>query len=290
MEDTMHNTLERRRIPKASRRMEAVRTMLDLVGRFSPGLAAKIVFELMIRPRRRIGKMRHTLPFLRAVRVGHLEGSLQAYDWPGDRRVLLVHGWDGNSADFVSLIASLSRAGWGGMVYDAPAHGMSDGSTTDFLDLEEAFRGVLSQNGPFDAVVAHSFGAVVALHQLEESGEPIPRRIIAVGAPASLAQSFQVFTEPLHLAPAVWENLDQRIERRLGQSAGKVSAIQASSNLQAEMLFIHDRDDGMVPAEAARRLSRTARQSELMLTSGLGHRGWFQHQPTLDAVVSFLSE
>lgn len=229
------------------------------------------------------------VPALCKRRIEHCSGGLQAYSWPGDRRALLVHGWDASSLDFSVLVPLLARAGWGGFAYDAPAHGRSDGRTTDFLALGRVFNQVIADEGPFEAVICHSFGSVVALHNLAETGALPGAAIVSGGAPTSLKNAFEIFTEPLQLAPRVWAHLDRRITARLGRPSSEFSITRVLRRMEGDVLLIHDHQDGMVPFEAARRLHQAARRADLVQTNGVGHRGWLKHEPTLERVVGFLN-
>lgn len=272
------------------RSLRAVRTALRALGLVAPGLAGALALQLMIRPRRRDGDLMARHRGLTSHRIAHRAGSLQAYSWPGKRRILLVHGWDAAAGDFATIIGRLQDAGWGGLTYDAPAHGRSDGTVTDFLDLGAAFRRALWQHGPFNAILGHSFGAAVVLYQLGQRAEPAPGRLVLGGAPTSLDQIFEIYADRLKLAPAVRRALNAGITSRLGRPAADFSVLAAIGGLSTHCLIVHDRADPLIPVAAAHELTRASGQAQLLQTRGLGHRGWLEDADAFAAILDFLGE
>ncbi len=289
----MVNTVDRKSNNESSAgrhwMVSAVRSFLELVGRVSPRLAGRLVFSMMIRPRRRQAKLTERTSIPESLRIWDNGRNLQAYRWSGSRRVLLVHGWDSSSADFSALIPRLARAGWGGLAYDGPAHGRSDGTNTDFLKLGATFRRMVGEHGPFDAIISHSLGSAIVLDQLAQNDARIPGSIVVGSAPASLDQVFNYYFDQLGLAPEVVENLNWRIARRLGRSADEISMADAIEDLDTEILIVHDREDKYFAINSARRLRNAAREASLIETEGLGHRGWLKDERTLTAIADFLN-
>lgn len=269
--------------------LTAVRSALKLAGLVSARLAGRLVFSMMIRPRRREADLTARTAIPEPLRIRDDGHELQAYQWEGSVRALLVHGWDSSSADFSDLIPRLAEAGWGGLAYDGPAHGRSEGETTDFLRLGSTFRRIVRAHGPFDAVVSHSFGSAVVLDQLAQGEAPVPQSIVVGGAPASLAQVFSYYADQLDLAPEVARDLSRRIEGRLGRSADEIRLTESIRELEAEALIVHDHGDKYFPIDSARRLRDAAGEARLIETHGLGHRGWLKDQGILSAVIEFLS-
>lgn len=268
--------------------LRAVQLGLRAVGLVAPRLAGALALQLMIRPRRRCVDLAQRQPFLDTKQLRYKDGHLRAYTWRGERRILLVHGWDASSGDFSSLIPRLQRAGWGGLAYDAPAHGRSDGSATDFLDLGAAFRHILLDHGPFDAVLAHSFGAAVALYGVSQDQHASPNRLVLGGAPTSLDQIFQIYADRLNLNSSVRRALNERIANRLGQPAAAFSMAEAIRHIGARVLLVHDREDPLLPLVSAAELQEAAPRARLVETRGLGHRGWLRSEEIFARILGFL--
>lgn len=286
---TANDTPTRERAARnAQPRRDLIRAAMGVMGTLAPRLAGAVAFSMMVKPRRRQRRHKLMTAGLMPVRLGHQRRVLQGYRWPGDRRLLLVHGWDSDSSDFATLIPRLQRAGWGGLTYDAPAHGLSGGDQTDFLDMGDAFRAILDSQGPFDGVLAHSFGSAVALYQLSQYNGRTPPLVVSGGAPNSLIQVFQIYFERYRLTQPVRRDLFRRIEKRLGRPPQSISITGATAELSAHLLILHDRDDPLIPFETGERMRHAAPEAHFLPTRGLGHRGWLRDGDVHERILAFL--
>ena len=81
--------------------------------------------------------------------------------------ILLVHGWDGSARDMSDIALALDRAGARIVALDLPAHGFSEGEKLSAEDAAAAILAVAAKEGPFAAVIAHSFGCPSTVLALE---------------------------------------------------------------------------------------------------------------------------
>src|SRR5688572_24809051 len=80
--------------------------------------------------------------------------------------VLLMHGWGGARAQMTGFVDPLLFAGYRVVAFDQPAHGESDGRLTNLLEIAPSMDLIAKQEGPFDAIIAHSFGTIVTSYAL----------------------------------------------------------------------------------------------------------------------------
>ena len=94
---------------------------LDLI---APRLAQRLALDLFLTPQRK----RET-PFIVGHRFAIREDAhdLNVWDWGNGPTVLLVHGWNGNAAQFSGFVPPLVRSGYYVAAPDLPAHGSSGG-------------------------------------------------------------------------------------------------------------------------------------------------------------------
>ena len=87
------------------------------------------------------------------------------YAWgDGARPVLLVHGWAARASRFADLVTALLADGWSPVAYDAWAHGATRGPARTMPDHQVVIAELAERYGPFEGVVAHSFGVPVTLY------------------------------------------------------------------------------------------------------------------------------
>ena len=91
-----------------------------------PSLVAPFFRRMMLKPRRDV-RPPPILPLPLADERIALGDGLVAWRWGQGPRVLLVHGFEGNRAQFAAIVEALVRRGFAAVALDVPAHGESAG-------------------------------------------------------------------------------------------------------------------------------------------------------------------
>ncbi|HSB00425.1 MAG TPA: alpha/beta fold hydrolase, partial [Anaerolineales bacterium] len=128
-------------------------------------------------------------------RIPFEEGELAVTTWGSNDRpaVLLMHGWGGARAQMTGFVDALLFAGYRVVAYDQPAHGESDGKTTNLLAIAPTMDLIMQKEGPFHAIIAHSFGTLITSYALAEQNFPPPARLVYFGAFNRLLDSLPRF-------------------------------------------------------------------------------------------------
>ena len=263
-------------------------------GAVSPRLAGRLALRLFFTtaPRMAVrGADLATHRDARRERIPIRGSEIVAYRWGrGERAVLLMHGWQGRASQFAPLVRELVAEGFRVVSFDAPAHGDSAGRSTDLRDWVAAAEQLQRSDGPFHAIVGHSFGGLAALTAARTT---VPSSRVAVIAGASAPAAFLTeFSRTLRLEPAVAARFEQRFGARFGLDregiAAAYDAVRDPLPSGAELLVVHDRADRRMPdADALRLHAAHAGRSHLLRTDGFGHNRVLQADPVLDAVVAF---
>jgi pimeloyl-ACP methyl ester carboxylesterase len=227
--------------------------------------------------------------------------------------VLLVHGWEGQISDFSSLIPALLKAQYRVVGFDLPAHGGSreriqrrnSDPANRHLELffgeaaEQVFQGetapipacvaaclaVQRRFGNFHAVVGHSVGALIAA-QATTSGLTC-RRLVAIAAPARYENCARRFAEHSHLHPDETEEMIGALDAMQTQVRTiSLPHIARSQNIPA--LFIHSRDDRVVPFSDSAESVGLWRNARFLQLDGLGHRRILNFPDVVRSVTSFV--
>src|SRR5690606_37436095 len=92
---------------------------------------------------------------------------IRTYSWGDPRGLplgLFPHGWSSHGTRFLPWVARLREAGYAVAAFDQPAHGRSDGHSSNLPEFVDTLEAVSRHFGPAAAVVGHSLGgAAVAL-------------------------------------------------------------------------------------------------------------------------------
>src|SRR5215213_2131231 len=110
-------------------------------------------------------------------------GELAVTSWGNSGpAILLMHGWGGARAQMTGFVDPLLFAGYRVVAYDQPAHGESDGTMTNLLEIAPTMDLIARHAGPFDAVIAHSFGTLITSYALVRRNFPAPSKLVYFGA------------------------------------------------------------------------------------------------------------
>ncbi|BAJ29899.1 MULTISPECIES: alpha/beta hydrolase [Kitasatospora] len=275
-----------------------VRTALNATSRIAVAPPGRVAFELFRHPIRR-SRVR---PAEQEAHGRAVTGELvvngkrvRVYRWGDGRRpVLLVHGWRSRASRFAPYVQGLLDLGMSPVAFDAPGHGDSGGRATTILEYRELIGRLAERHGPFEAAVAHSFGACCTLLAMAE-GVPVGR-FVSIAGLAEFGYLVEGFAAIMGLNERLERDLARRIERVLLPGAGDVwrrfDATRHPELVDAPILAVHDEDDDVVPYRQSRLLLAAYGEERLRLitTRGLGHRRVLSEPTVVDNVLAFLAE
>ncbi len=217
-------------------------------------------------------------------------GELAVTTWgESGPAVLLMHGWGGARAQMTGFVDPLLDAGFRVVAYDQPAHGESDGKTTNLLEIAPTMDLILKQEGKFDAIIAHSFGTLIASYALVKRNFPPPSRLVYFGAFNRLLDSLPRFQILAGLSDEIADGLRDMIVENFGRDV--LDAIVNEllvPQINIPALMFHDADDNVTPVDDSRAIAQAWKHARLVETEGLGHRGALQSSAIHAQVVKFL--
>jgi pimeloyl-ACP methyl ester carboxylesterase len=201
--------------------------------------------------------------------------------------VLLTHGWEGSAADFVPLASALAANGYRVALVDLPAHGKSQGRSTNIVECMRAISAVADALGGVDVAVGHSFGAMTTALAVAESR--IAARTVVLFAPVATPNQFiRPFSRMLGLPTARARGVLRHIEQRVGRSVDSFDVPSAVRGLAVPMLILHDPRDRVAEWSYARAIAAAWPRSRLLSCDGLGHRRLLDDADTLARAVEFI--
>src|SRR5215510_12353720 len=145
-------------------------------------------------------------------------GELAVTTWGSNGpAVLLMHGWGGARAQMTGFVDTLLFAGYRVVAYDHPAHGESDGKLTNLLEIAPTIDLVAKHEGPFDAIIAHSFGTLITSYALVNRNFPPPSRLVYFGAFNRLMDALPRFQVLAGLSDEITKGLRDMIYETFGK-------------------------------------------------------------------------
>lgn len=261
-----------------------------VLGRIHPRLARRSLLRLWLTPwvhqstRRPVTGLTDDL---RPWSLDHDARTLHGFTGGAGRTVVLVHGWAGRAADWRHIAHGLIAAGWRVVVPDLPAHGATDGRTTDAFELGRAAAAVLRHERP-DAVVVHSMGFPIVLLALED-GADAPETLVALAPGRRMTRALDRFAGQAGLRPALLDELRQANQRHFGHDVWQVLDVDRSlAELSPRGLVVHDAHDRDVPIGDGRHIADHWPGASFVATAGLGHRRILRDPDVRDLVVDAL--
>jgi pimeloyl-ACP methyl ester carboxylesterase len=266
---------------------------LRLIDRLAPRWGTHGALRLFFTPLPWKLSMRRTLPAPWATATWPFEASsLTVYrrtDIAPDRpRVLLVHGWAGSGAQMRALGDAAAAAGYDPVLLDFPAHGRSGGWRSTLPQFTRAIFAVTARLGPWHALVAHSLGAVAAMHTAAR-GLPVRRlALIAPSAPPALFLDW--FAGSFGLSRSVSQRMRAQIELREAVDLVEFEPEWLGPRIVQPSVVVHDRSDRVAPFAAGERVVAALPDARLHGTEGLGHRRVLDDAGAIATVVDHLGD
>lgn len=251
----------------------------------APALVAPFFRRMMLNPRRDVRPAPHfDLPPAERIDLGE---GLVAWRSGTGPAVLLVHGFEGNRAQFGAVVDALVERGYAAVALDVPAHGESAGHELTAVKFIAAIERALVKLAPVHAVVGHSMGGAMALYTLAKKGGASKAALIS--APSSLGRELRRFASAVGLSKRGTKAFIASVETHVGRAADDFDVRHIASDVNLPVLLIHDQNDRQVPVLESARAAHMLDTAELIVTRGLGHNRLLADATVVSSVVDFVA-
>ena len=259
----------------------------------STSLATQVALYLFFRPQRFKRPVREQEMYEHALQtscyVPEIDKVVQVFRFAGKgAKVLLLHGWSGRGTQLFAFADELRKSNAEVVTFDMPAHGQSLGNKTNIFELVACIKEVHAKYGPFDHAIAHSMGSMALLRTLRD-GIPIKSAAI-IGSGDKIRNVFYRFSEQLQFSDKVTEQMIQTVEKQFGMNLENYSSSMSLEHLKMPLLIVHDKDDKETHFACSKDLHEIANNSELLLTTGLGHHRILRDSKTVQHIIQFINK
>lgn len=247
---------------------------LNLLAWIAPRKAAKIGFLLFCRPIRRPVKPHH-LEFLNTSEkfaITYEGKKVQGYRWgTGERRIILLHGWESHSYWWKRVVSSLSSKQYTLYAIDAPGHGLSEGNYINIPHYSGLIEKLVWQFGQVYAILGHSLGAFSSVYTLYRAPQLPVSKMVVMASPGEVKEFFAYYQRVLRLSPRAITVIGDYFVEKLGHGPDYFSLERFASALALAGLIIHDTEDKDAPYRYALAAHDHWKNSDMVTTTGLGH-------------------
>ncbi|TBM98854.1 alpha/beta hydrolase [Hyunsoonleella flava] len=248
-------------------------TYLNVLSHISGDYAAKKALHIFSKPRKGSLKAQQ-IAFLNSARKENLiyeNFKIATYHWKGDKStILLVHGWESNSARWKNKIHHFIAEGFNIVALDAPAHGASGSKLFNAL-LYSEFINVVAQKYNPEVIIGHSVGGMAAVFFQQKYQLSSLNKLVLLGAPSEFETILKNYIQLLGYNRKIEKHLHRIILRKFGAKPSEFSTSKFSKNIETEGLIIHDIKDMIIPYSDAKLINQSLKNSNLISTQGLGH-------------------
>jgi pimeloyl-ACP methyl ester carboxylesterase len=220
-------------------------------------------------------------------------GRLAGYKWqpkkPNGKKLLIVHGFAGNSRSFDRYIKPSLAMGYEVYAYDAPAHGSSPGKRLNVDMYMQVIEQIIGIHGEFDAYMAHSLGGLslmLSLHHLTYNNKP---RIILIAPATETTTAADNFFGFLQLPKKLRAPFEQKIAETGRAPLQWYSVSRVLHEVNGEILWLHDEDDKITPIKDVYPLMDPhPTHVHFYFTKNLGHSRIYYDSKVRKKILEFL--
>jgi pimeloyl-ACP methyl ester carboxylesterase len=203
------------------------------------------------------------------------------------KKILLVHGWSGRGTQLVKIADELLKLGFMTISFDAPAHGKSKGTTSIMTEFIASILELEKKYGSFDFAIGHSLGGMSVLNAIKQ--KLTVKKAVVISSGDIIQDILDDFILKLKIKPEFSTYLKNHFESKFGEKMENYAAFEAAKVIKIPVLIIHDTQDDDVNVKAAYNIQKHLVQSELILTTGLGHRKILGDKDVILKIMKFLT-
>lgn len=269
----------------------SIRTYFNTLSWIAPARAGREGFYLFCKPRRRAVKPHH-MEFLNTADQFSLvyEGKkIQGYRWgTGDKKLLLLHGWESHSYWWKSIVTMLSKEKYTIYSIDAPGHGLSEGSYNNIPHYSGLIEQIIREYDGFYAILGHSMGAFSTAYTLHRVPQLPVRNFVAMAAPGEAKEFVEFYKKAVGFSDRTMEVIEKYFVKKIGHRPDYFSLKEFAKSLTLPGLIIHDTQDSDAPYQHAVDAHQNWKASRMISTTGLGHN--LKSVDLIKSVDEFLNE
>ncbi|KXX66606.1 alpha/beta fold hydrolase [Flammeovirga sp. SJP92] len=269
-----------------------MKPLIKLLSTTAPNVVVNIAYKKILKPQ--VFKLRpHEIEVLdKADQEKVIINSIgiQTYKWGnGPKKVLLVHGWEGQAGNFSDIIPSLIQNGYTVHAFDAPSHGYSEQGRTTMFDFSDIVKYMLDQY-QMDKIISHSFGSVGTTHCLANHENIQISKYVMLTTPDRFEQRLDDVAEFVGITNKVKTRLVNRLETEFNLKVKdqNVSDFIKKSNVK-EALILHDINDRVVNIEQSESVAKAwGDVCKLVKVENTGHFRILRTESITNQIVKFL--
>ncbi len=269
-----------------------IRTKFKVLSSVSKKRAATKAFELFCTPqsrhKKKLPKIFESAEQLHFETEGNTVRGWR-FNHPTERKLLILHGYESSGINFDRYIKPLIKKGYEILVFDAPAHGRSGGTTINAPLYKRMIREINRLYGPVQSYIAHSFGGLAVCLALEEMSHTSDQKLVLIAPATETTTAIDSFFRFLQLDSSIRPEFEKIIVKTGGVSSDWYSIKRAMKQIRANVLWFQDEEDEITPLRDVLAVKEENYPNvAYVITKGLGHRRIYRDNNVSKSIVDFL--
>ena len=284
--------------PQIPSKIKWMKRFFSLAGNIAPSTAIEILVKLVFSPQKRVLRPPHKEIMKKAsghtIKVSEFRNpakkvAMKYYVWGSSHRtVLLVHGWDAMAMDFYKMIPALVENGYRVIAIDGPAHGGSEGATSNLLHFKEAMAQLIEKVGVPYAIIGHSMGGGASAYLLMEY-DIIVNRLVMLTIPIASKRFFDTVFEMLDVPVKMQKLFFKGMEDEFNMPVSRMDLAARKEKIKADkVMMIYDEEDEIVSLKDIKHFLSLHPEIESHNAKGAGHNTVIRNKKVIDEIIRFL--
>lgn len=266
---------------------------IQLLSLIAPNKVLKLAYNNLTSPQ--IKKLRpHEIEVLEQARkedYAFNDFTIKTYAWgKGSKKILLVHGWEGQAGNFSELIPKLLEADYKVYAFDGPSHGFSSVGKTSLFEFT-TLVGDLIAKWKVNQLISHSFGGVATTFALSQKPDLQIEKYVLFTTPDRFEERIASVCESVGISNTIKMRLIKQLEEETGIKVNEmnVSDFAPKTNVN-KALVLHDVNDKVIPIEQSKRVVGNWPVAVMEEVSNTGHFRILRTERVLGSAMDFLSD
>lgn len=271
--------------------LRIIPSVFPWVERLAPGIANRFFIFLFFTPFKYAAteKERKAETFSQKFTISVLNKKIQCYRWgTSTKTVLVVHGWAGRATQFRRFIKPLLETGYQVVGFDGPAHGQSEGRSTNPQEFRAVIEQLVNQIGTVKAILTHSFGGITALYAVT-NGVPV-NTVVNIASPTISDEIINTYLKAIGGSKKTGDAFKKYVLKQTGKPFSDFSALEFIKHAPKDLnlLLVHDEGDKDVTIDHPKELVKRFPKAQLIQTKGLGHTRILKDNNVIQDIVTFI--
>ncbi len=217
-----------------------------------------------------------------------LNGKQVSYYTVGTGKpVLLVHGWASRASQLYVFAEKLVNEGYQVLAFDAPAHGASEGKSTDVIEFGECILELKNRFPEINAIICHSLGGSASIYAIMQ--KLVIDKLVIIATPAYADDIIRVYRMRINGSRRIGDAMKRAIKKKYKMDFSDVTAPALAAQLtMPETLLIYDEDDMDAPPHHATLMKEAIPDAEVFKTKNLGHTRIIKDKDVVQKAVAFI--